>query len=121
MYTTDDSSLNDTLAIFHLSFFSFTFYINTHIHLIYINIIIYTKYNIVYSIYYFMFISHMSLSFLRYYIHFTLRLSFSLFYVLNSKFNWKPVFKSQINRVFFYLLRPLEWLRYFYCRFILSI
>ena len=43
----------------------------------------------------------MLLSILRHlYIHFIFRLQFFLFLCVSSKFNWKPVFKSQINRAF---------------------
>ena len=81
--------------------FSFTFYINTHTHLIYINIIIYPK--LIYSFYSFIYLIHtchfLFSDFL--YIHFILRLYiFHIFYVLSSKFNWEPVFKSQINYAF---------------------
>ena len=44
----------------------------------------------------------MSLSILRHFIYsfYSSTIILHTFYVLSSKFNWKPVFKSQLNRAF---------------------
>ena len=105
--TTDSSSSNNTLALSHLLFL---FHMNIHTNFMYTNIIVYPKLirNFYLTILYIFISKHVTFHSPAWFLSHTQLYVFHDIYVLKSKkFKGKPVFKSQIN-LLFYLLRPID-------------